>query len=83
MGNRGSGYTWGGNTSTWNTWGGSSLSGMWSTGSSYFQRDDNNAARMLKHKNHLDSLCKVVDPTVNHTLEFNHAQNRLYQYEVR
>ena len=72
--NRGSGYTWGGNTSTWNTWGGSSLSGMWSTGSSYFQRDDNNAARMLKHKNHLDSLCKVVDPTVNHTLEFNHAQ---------
>ena len=26
---------------------------------------------MLKHKNHLDSLCKVVDPTVKHTLQFS------------
>jgi hypothetical protein len=68
---RSRGYTWGGNTSTWNTWGGSSLSGMWSTGSS-FNRDDS-ASRLLKHKRHLDSLCKVVDPTVHHTLEFAHA----------
>ena len=72
--NRGSSYTWGRNTSTWNTHQGSSLSGMWSTGSSWFGQQDNNGARMLKHKRHLDSLCKVVDPTVNHTLEFAHAQ---------
>ena len=26
--------------------------------------------RLLKHKRHLDSLCKVVDPTVPHTLNF-------------
>ena len=72
--NRGSSYTWGRNTSTWNTHQGSTLSGMWSTGSSsWFGQKDNDAARMLKHKRHLDSLCKVVDPTVNHTLEFNHA----------
>ena len=25
---------------------------------------------MLKHKRHLDSLCKVVDPTVKHTLHY-------------
>jgi len=72
--NRGSSYTWGRNTSTWNTHQGSTLSGMWSTGSSsWFGQKDNDAARMLKHKRHLDSLCKVVDPTVMHTLEFNHA----------
>ena len=70
---RSSGYTWGGNTSTWNTHQGSSLSGMWSTGSSWFGQQDNDAARILKHKSHLDSLCKVVDPTVHHTLEFNNA----------
>jgi len=69
----GGSYTWGRNTSTWNTHQGSTLSGMWSTGSNYFSRDNNDAARMLKHKSHLDSLCKVVDPTVSHTLEFNHA----------
>ena len=67
---RSGGYTWGGST-TWNRWGGSSLSGMWSGG---FSVDTGDAARMLRHKRHIDSLCKVVDPTVNHTLRFGTAQ---------
>jgi len=66
--NRGGGYTWGGGTSWWQrSYGGSSMTGMWST-SVYTQ--DNHAGRMLKNKGHIDSLCKVVDPTVAHTLEF-------------
>ena len=69
-GRTGSGYTWGKQT-TWNKWGGSSLSGMWGGGISYNSEDSNaNAQRMLKHKNALDSLCKVVDPTVEHQLGF-------------
>ena len=67
---RSGGYTWGGST-TWNKWGGSSLSGMWSGG---FSVDTGDAARMLRHKRHIDSLCKVVDPTVNHTLSFGTAK---------
>jgi len=65
--NRGSGYTWGGGTS-W--WGGSSGSytSMWGGGWSSTKTD--REARMLKHKRHLDSLCKVVDPTIKHTLNF-------------
>ena len=66
--NRGGGYTWGGGTSWWQrSYGGSSMTGMWST-NVYTQ--DNHAGRMLKNKGHIDSLCKVVDPTVPHTLEF-------------
>ena len=65
--NRGSSYTWGsGSGSFWNT-GGSSLTGMWSTGS-YIGAG--NASRILKNKRHIDSLLKVVDPTVKHTLSF-------------
>ena len=66
--NRGSGYTWGGGTAWWqSSHMGSSVSSMWSTGT-YVA--DNHASRMLKHKQHIDSLCKVVDPTVPHTLQF-------------
>ena len=55
---RGGSFTWGSvGSATASAWGG------WSTGTS-------SSARMLKHKRHLDSLCKVVDPTVKHTLNF-------------
>ena len=55
---RGGSYTWGSvGSATASAWGG------WSTGTS-------SSARMLKHKRHLDSLCKVVDPNVKHTLNF-------------
>tara|TARA_R110002020_G_scaffold103658_6_gene242962 strand:- start:1394 stop:3445 length:2052 start_codon:yes stop_codon:yes gene_type:complete len=68
--NRGSGYTWGASSGSW--WSssgtiGSSLSSMWSTASI---RTTTDATRMLRHKKHIDSLCKVVDPTVKHTLAF-------------
>ena len=66
--NRGSSYTWGGGgTSWWNTGSGGSLTGMWSTGS-YVGAGD--ASRILKNKRHIDSLLKVVDPTVKHSLSF-------------
>ena len=68
---RGSGYTWGGGT-TWNRGSGTTMSGMWSTGWGWGGSSESSeyANRLLKHKRHLDSLCKVVDPTVNHTLDF-------------
>jgi hypothetical protein len=70
--NRGSSYTWGsGGTSWWNT--GSSLTGMWSTG---VYTSNNNASRILKHKRHIDSLLKVVDPTVKHSLSFGNKGSR-------
>ena len=40
---------------------------MW--GSSSYGANDT-AKRLAKHKSHLDSLCKVVDPTVPHKLSF-------------
>ena len=66
--NRGSGYTWGASSGSWwsGSHGGSSLSSMWSTGS--VSRSTTDATRLLKHKRHIDSLLKVVDPTVKHTL---------------
>jgi hypothetical protein len=67
-GRTGSGYTWGKQT-TWNRWGGGSMSGMWGSYGVQTLHDDN-AARMLTHKRHLDSLCKVVDPHVSHSLNF-------------
>jgi hypothetical protein len=68
--NRGTGYTWGGGQSWWQTTSmGSSVSSMWSMGGTGYVANDD-AARMLKNKRHIDSLCKVVDPTVAHTLEF-------------
>jgi len=42
---------------------------MWGGGWSTSTTD--REARMLKHKRHLDSLCKVVDPTVKHILQFS------------
>jgi len=67
MWNRGSGFTWGGGTTWWSgDSGSSSLSGMWGTS---FHSDDK-AKRLQRHKAHLDSLCKVVDPTVKHSLTF-------------
>jgi hypothetical protein len=67
---RGSGFTWGGGTSWWHGSGSSSLSSMWG-GYSTFSRGNDDAYRLMKHKRHLDSLCKVVDPTVKHTLQFS------------
>ena len=73
--NRGSAYTWGSGVS-WNRTGGSSL---WSTGSIWSNRNnEDTAARLLKHKRHLDSLCKVVDPTVKHTLDFSYEHGHNY-----
>ena len=66
-GRTGGGFTWGSGSSWWSGSGSTTLSGMWG-GSSYGY--DDTAKRLAKHKSHLDSLCKVVDPTVKHTLEF-------------
>ena len=79
-GRTGSGYTWGGQT-TWNRWGGSSLTGMWSGGWSSSGQDDN-AQRLLKHKRHLDSLCKVVDPTIPHNLSFANTRTAYTNMET-
>jgi hypothetical protein len=70
--NRGSSHTFGGGTGWWATGGigsATALSSMWSTNYS----DHSTAQRLLRHKKHIDSLCKVVDPTVKHTLEFASA----------
>ena len=70
MWGRGAGYTWGADrTSWWNrTDSGVATSSMWGGIGSYGV--DNTAKRLMKHKGHLDSLCKVVDPTVRHSLTF-------------
>jgi len=60
--NRGSGFTWG-TGSYWNSGVTTSAWGSWS-------RSTSDSARMTKHQRHLDSLCKVVDPNVKHTLHF-------------
>jgi cobalamin biosynthesis protein CobT len=60
--NRGSGYTWG-TGSYWNSGVTTSAWGSWT-------QSTTDSARMLKHKRHLDSLCKVVDPNTKHTLHF-------------
>ena len=60
--NRGSGFTWG-TGSYWNSGVTTSAWGSWS-------RSTSDSARMMKHQRHLDSLCKVVDPTVKHSLHF-------------
>ena len=61
----GSHFTWGSGGSWWSS-GVGAMTSMWG----HSARDTDNKARMLKHKRHLDSLCKVVDPTVKHTLNF-------------
>ena len=75
--NRGSGFTFGGGGGWWASGGVGSytnMSSMWSTTSDHHST----AQRLLKHKNHIDSLCKVVDPTVKHTLEFAAANGSGY-----
>ena len=67
---RSSGFTWGSGTTSWWSSGAGSLSSMWG-GTSYYRGEKADAYRMLKHKNHLDSLCKVVDPNVKHSLTFS------------
>ena len=59
---RGSGYTWG-TGSYWN-------SGVTTTSWGSWSHSNSDSARMLKHQRHLDSLCKVVDPNVKHSLHF-------------
>jgi hypothetical protein len=69
---RGSGFTWGSGTSSWwHSGGESSLSSMWGSSYTSFGRSNDDAYRLMKHKNHLDSLCKVVDPTIKHDLNFS------------
>jgi len=67
---RSSGYTWGRGGGWWQDSSSSSYTSQWDGGwSSSFDTDRD--ARMLKHKRHLDSLCKVVSPTVKHTLSYS------------
>ena len=69
---RGGGFTWGGGTSSWwHSDTGGSLSSMWGSSYTSFGNGKSEAYRMMKHKNHLDSLCKVVDPNVKHNLKFS------------
>jgi hypothetical protein len=63
---RGAGYTWGRGGSWWSS-GVSAMTSMWGNNR---LADSDKKVRMLKHKRHLDSLCKVVDPTVKHTLNY-------------
>jgi len=70
---RGGGYTWGRGGGWWQSTG-SSYTSQWDGGWSSSNTDRD--ARMLKHKRHLDSLCKVVSPTVKHTLNYStHKRN--------
>ena len=62
---RSAGYTWGRGGSWWSS-GVGAMTSMWGSNSA----DSDRKTRMLKHKRHLDSLCKVVDPTVKHRLDF-------------
>ena len=68
---RGDGYTWGGGTSWWGDGLSGSMSSMWGGGYTSYGSSNADAIRMMKHKGHLDSLCKVVDPTVKHMLTFS------------
>ena len=68
---RGSSYTWRSGGSWWQSAQGSYTS-MWGQHSAQSDRK----TRLLKHKRHLDSLCKVVDPTVKHVL--NYATDKSY-----
>jgi hypothetical protein len=69
--NRAKGYVWGGGSGWWqgSTQATGTVSSMWGSWGGSMQTSTD-AARMLKHKRHLDSLCKVVDPTVAHVLDY-------------
>ena len=66
---RSSGYTWGSGGGWWQGNSSSSYTSQWGGGWSSSNTDRD--ARLLKHKRHLDSLCKVVSPTVKHTLNYS------------
>ena len=66
---RSSGYTWGSGGGWWQGNSSSSYTSQWGGGWSSSNTDRD--ARLLKHKRHLDSLCKVVSPTVKHTLSYS------------
>ena len=71
--NRGKSYVWGGGNSWWNSGRHTgSTASMWGSWTNDNRSDSNDAKRLLKHKRHLDSLCKVVDPTVAHSLDYNY-----------
>ena len=59
----------GSQTSLSSGWGDSSSVGGygWST-------DRTKTYRMMKHKNHLDGLAKIVDPTIRHSLDYSTRQ---------
>ncbi len=73
---RSTSYTWGSGVSSWWQGGlsGSSLSSGWSSGTTIYNSgwsaDKGESYRMMKHKNHLDGLAKIVDPTIKHTLDY-------------
>ena len=73
--NRSTSYTWGSGSSWWQGGlSGSSLSSGWSSGTTIYNSgwsaDKGESYRMMKHKNHLDGLAKIVDPTIKHTLDY-------------
>ena len=74
MWGRNSSYTWGGTASYWKSGISGSLSSGWSTGTTIYNSgwtaDKGEAYRMMKHKNHLDGLAKIVDPTIKHSLDY-------------
>ena len=71
---RNTSYTWGGGSSWWQSGTSGSLSSGWSTGTTIYNSgwtaDKGKAYRMMKHKNHLDGLAKIVDPTIKHSLDY-------------
>tara|TARA_R110000824_G_C15196284_1_gene675285 strand:- start:69 stop:2222 length:2154 start_codon:yes stop_codon:yes gene_type:complete len=70
--NRTRGYVWGGGSGWWqgSTQATGNVSSMWGSWGGVGTNNNSDAARMLKHKRHLDSLCKVVDPTISHILDY-------------
>ena len=76
---RGRSYTWGSGGTWWNR-GVGAMTSMWGGGFNTFERADKEK-RLVKHKSHLDSLCKVVDPNVKHVL--NYASEKSYSNIAR
>ena len=60
----------GGQTSLSSGWGG----GYSSFGGYGWSADRTKTYRMMKHKNHLDGLAKIVDPTIRHSLDYSTKQ---------
>ncbi len=60
----------GGQTSLSSGWGG----GYSSVGGYGWSADRTKTYRMMKNKNHLDGLAKIVDPTIRHSLDYSTRQ---------